>query len=89
MHFYSSNICNEAQNLYVLCIILFRNDFATVKDDLAFREDEIEKSKHTLEGLTGQHNQVINIIFIYHRESSYLLKTLKSNYSDSKLSIWY
>jgi hypothetical protein len=29
-----------------------------MKEDLAFREDEIEKSKHTLEGLTVQHNQV-------------------------------
>ena len=38
-----------------------RVDFAAMKEDLAFREDEIEKSKHTLEGLTVQHNQA-NII---------------------------
>ncbi len=35
-----------------------RTDFAAMKEDLAFREDEIEKSKSTLEGLTVQHNQV-------------------------------
>jgi hypothetical protein len=43
---------------------VFRVDFAAMKEDLAFREDEIEKSKHTLEGLTVQHNQA-NIIIAF------------------------
>jgi len=47
----------------LFCFVYFRTDFAAMKEDLAFREDEIEKSKHTLEGLTVQHNQVkINIL---------------------------
>lgn len=40
----------------------FRSDFAAVKEDLAFREDEVEKSRNTLEGLTVQHNQVSFLI---------------------------
>ena len=32
--------------------------FSTMKDDLAFREGELEKSKNTLEGLNREHQQL-------------------------------
>jgi hypothetical protein len=35
-----------------------RSDFATMKEDLAFREGEVAKSKQTLEGLGAEHGQL-------------------------------
>ena len=35
-----------------------RSDFATMKEDLSFRENEVEKSKMTLEGLSSEQNQL-------------------------------
>lgn len=35
-----------------------RSDFATMKEDLAFREGELAKSKQTLEGLAAEHTQL-------------------------------
>lgn len=32
--------------------------FSTMKDDLAFKEGEMEKSKNTLEGITKEHSQL-------------------------------
>ena len=35
-----------------------RSDFATMKEDLSFRENEVEKSKMTLEGLSSEQSQL-------------------------------
>ena len=35
-----------------------RSDFATMKEDLAFREGEVAKSKQTLEGLAAEQGQL-------------------------------
>ena len=35
-----------------------RSDFATMKEDLSFRENELEKSKMTLEGLSTEQSQL-------------------------------
>ena len=35
-----------------------RSDFVTMKEDLAFREGEVAKSKQTLEGLSAEHTQL-------------------------------
>merc|ERR1712012_843029 len=35
-----------------------RSDFATMKEDLSFRENELEKSKMTLEGLSSEQTQL-------------------------------
>ena len=35
-----------------------KSDFATMKEDLAFREGEVAKSKQTLEGLSAEHTQL-------------------------------
>ncbi len=35
-----------------------RSDFAAMKEDLAFREGEVAKSKQTLEGLSAEHGQL-------------------------------
>ena len=35
-----------------------RTDFASMKEDLAFKEGEIAKSKQTLEGLAAEHTQL-------------------------------
>ena len=32
--------------------------FSTLKDDLAFKEGEMEKSKNTLDGVRGEHSQL-------------------------------
>merc|ERR1711874_493935 len=35
-----------------------KSDFASMKEDLAFREGEVAKSKQTLEGLSAEHTQL-------------------------------
>ena len=35
-----------------------KSDFASMKEDLAFRESEVAKSKQTLEGLSAEHTQL-------------------------------
>ena len=35
-----------------------KSDFVTMKEDLAFREGEVAKSKQTLEGLSAEHTQL-------------------------------
>lgn len=35
-----------------------KSDFATMKEDLAFKEGEVAKSKQTLEGLAAEHTQL-------------------------------
>ena len=41
-----------------------RSDFVTMKEDLAFREGEVAKSKQTLEGLSAEHTQLKVIKYI-------------------------
>ena len=52
-----------------------RSDFATMKEDLAFREGEVAKSKQTLEGLAAEQGQLkVNFeVFINTEEKIYNL----------------
>ena len=61
-----------------------RSDFATMKEDLSFRENELEKSKMTLEGLSSEQTQLkVNLEKIEALEEKIRteMETLKSKLS--------
>lgn len=59
--------------------------FSTMKEDLAFKQGEMEKSKDTLEGVTREHSQLqVNL----EKVKKYYYRILHTTISNLSLRAW-